>query len=253
MFKVEELTKRFGGVTALDRCTFALSAETITGIVGPNGAGKTTLFDVVTGFVAADSGSVYFKDRNITAFPPHVVARLGIARTFQLLRLYRDLSVIDNLLLARWTPALPLLMKALASPSRLFAAEERLRTECRLLLKRVGLLDKSSALAGELSYGQQKVLEIVRAMVADPELFLLDEPAAGLAPTMKQTVSSLIRGLKERGRTVLLIEHDLRFVRDLCDRVVVLDQGAPIFIGSPEALAEDSLVRERYLGKGAYL
>lgn len=253
MLKVQELTKRFGGVTALDRCTFTISPEMITGIVGPNGAGKTTLFDVVTGFVAADSGSVSFNDRHITALPPHAVARLGIARTFQLLRLYRDLSVMDNLLLARWSSALPLLMKTLVSPSRLFSAEARQRAECCVLLEQVGLLDKCSALAGELSYGQQKVLEIVRAMVANPELFLFDEPAAGLAPTMKRTVGGLIHGLKEQGKTVVLIEHDLRFVRDLCDQVVVLDQGAPIFIGSPAALAEDPLVRDRYLSRGAYL
>jgi len=253
MFRVEELTKRFNGIRALDRCTFAVSSNTITGIVGPNGAGKTTLFDVVTGFVAADTGSVYFRDRNIAGLPPHAVARLGVARTFQLLRLYRDLSVIDNLLLARWSVALPLLMKTLMSPSRLSSAEYQLRSECRLLLEQVGLIDKFSALAGELSYGQQKVLEIIRAMIANPVLFLFDEPAAGLDPSMKRAVGDLIRGLKEQGRTVILIEHDLGFVRDLCDQVVVLDQGAPIFIGNPEALPGDPLVRDRYLSKGAYL
>lgn len=253
MFRVEGLTKRFDGVRALERCTFSVSLNTITGVVGPNGAGKTTLFDIATGFAAADSGSVYFQDRNITGLPPHAVARLGIARTFQLLRLYRDLSVIDNLLLARWSAALPLLIKALVSPSCLFLAEDQLRAECRLLLKQVGLIDKFSTLAGELSYGQQKVLEIIRATIANPVLFLFDEPAAGLDPSMKQTVGSLIRGLKEQRKTVIFIEHDVRFVRDLCDQVVVLDQGTPIFIGNPEALPGDPLVRDRYLSKGAYL
>ena len=253
MFKVEELTKRFGGLRALNRCTFTVSANTITGIVGPNGAGKTTLFDVVTGFVTADAGAVYFQDKNITGLPPHAVARLGITRTFQLLRLYRDLSVIDNLLLAQWSSALPLLMKALLLPTRLSAAEDQLRAEGCLLLEKVGLIEKFSALAGELSYGQQKVLEIIRTIIANPVLFLFDEPAAGLDPVVKETVCGLIRGLKDQGKTVILIEHDLGFVRGLCDQVVVLDQGAPIFTGSPEALAGDPLVKDRYLSKGAYL
>jgi ABC-type branched-subunit amino acid transport system ATPase component len=254
MFRVEELTKRFGGLKALDRCTFTAPPNTITGIVGPNGAGKTTLFDVITGFITADAGSVYFQGRNITGLPPHTVARLGIVRTFQLLRLYRDLSVIDNLLLARWSPALPLLIKALLSRSHLFSAEERLRAECDLLLAKVGLLEKSSTPAGELSYGQQKMLEILRTMVANPVLFLFDEPTAGLDPATKETVSGLIRILKEQGRrTVILIEHDLGFVQNLCDQVVVLDQGAPIFTGPPEALAGDPLVKDRYLSKGKYL
>jgi ABC-type branched-subunit amino acid transport system ATPase component len=201
MFKVDGLTKRFDGIRALDRCTFTIPSNSITGIVGPNGAGKTTLFDIVTGFILADTGSVYFQDKNITGLPTHIVARLGIVRTFQLLRLYRDLSVIDNLLLARWSPALPLLMKALISPSLLALAEDQLHNECRLLLEQVGLIDKFSALAGELSYGQQKVLEIVRAIVTDSVLFLFDEPAAGLDPSIKQIVSSLIRRLKEEKRT----------------------------------------------------
>lgn len=253
MFKVDGITKRYDGIRALERCTFSVPTNSITGIVGPNGSGKTTLFDVVTGFVEADAGSVYFQDKDITGLPPHVVSRLGIVRTFQLLRLYRDLSVIDNLLLARWSPALPLLMKALVSPSLLVSAEDQLSAESRLLLKQVGLIDKFSVLAGELSYGQQKILEIIRAILSDSVLFLLDEPAAGLDPSVKKTVISLVRGLKERKRTVILIEHDLGFVLDLCDHVVVLDQGRPIFIGGPKALLGDPLVKDMYISKGAYL
>ena len=253
MFKVEGLTKWFGGIRALDRCSFTVPANTVTAIIGPNGAGKTTLFDIVNGFISADAGCVYFRDIDISGLQPHAVARLGIVRTFQLIRLYRDLSVIDNLLLSRWSSAIPLLMKTLFSLSRNLSAKNQLIAEMRLLLEKVGLVDKLFSMAGELSYGQQKVLEIVRAIVADPILFLFDEPAAGLDSSIKLTVTNLIRGLKERKKTVILIEHDLGFVRDLCDKVVVLDQGAPIFIGSPEDLAGDPHVKDRYLSRGAYL
>jgi ABC-type branched-subunit amino acid transport system ATPase component len=253
MLKVEGLTKWFGGVSALEKCSFTVSENTITAIVGPNGSGKTTLFDIVNGFISADVGRVYFRDRDISGLPPHAVARLGIARTFQLIRLYRELSVIDNLLLARWSSSIPLLIKTLISYSSNLSLENRLIAEMRQLIEKVGLIDKRFSMAGELSFGQQKVLEIIRAILADPILFLFDEPAAGLDSSIKLTVTNLIRGLKAQKKTVILIEHDLGFVRDLCDEVVVLDQGAPIFIGRPESLAGDPYVKERYLSRGAYL
>jgi branched-chain amino acid transport system permease protein len=144
-------------------------------------------------------------------------------------------------------------MKILGSPSRLRSAEEQLRSEGGLLIEQVSLGDKLDALAGELSYGQQKVLEIIRAILANPSLLLFDEPAAGLDLSIKKVVAGLIHDLKEKGKTVVLIEHDLGFVRSICDQVVVLDQGAPIFIGKPEDLAGDPLVKERYLSEGAYM
>jgi branched-chain amino acid transport system ATP-binding protein len=253
MLRVEGLTKWFGGVRALDRCSFAVSPNTITAIIGPNGAGKTTLFDIVNGFISSDAGRVYFREMDISGLPPHAVARLGIARTFQLVRLYKDLSVVDNLLLSRWSSAIPLLIKSLLSLSGNLSVENRFIGKIRPLIEKVGLIDKRYSMAGELSYGQQKVLEIARAIVADPILFLFDEPAAGLDSSVKLNVMNLMRSLKKGEKTVILIEHDLGFVRELCDEVVVLDQGAPIFIGKPESLSGDPRVREKYLSRGAYL
>lgn len=249
MFEVQDLTKRFNGNLALDHCTFAVPRNTITGLIGPNGAGKTTLFDVVTGLVSPDAGSVYLDGRNITKLPAHTVARLGVARTFQLLRLYRDLTVLDNLLVARWRPAVPLLAEALLWPGRLASEEDRLRAECHGLLQRVKLETQLGSVAGNLSYGQQKVVEIVRAMSACPVLLLLDEPAAGLDTSMKRVVADLIRHLKKQGKTVILVEHDLGFVLELCEQVVVLDRGSVIFTGNPEDVRLDPHVRERYLSR----
>ena len=214
ILKINNLEKAFGGVKAVNNCTFEVKKNTITGLIGPNGAGKTTVFNLISGIIKADKGSVKFNKTELINKKPHLIAREGISRTFQLSRLFNNMTIKDNLLLAG-------------------ADSEKQMQEALKLVHVKQPLDK---LAGELSYGQQKLLEIARSMMHNQELIMLDEPTAGVNPKVRQELKEILKKKKKQGKTILLIEHDMDFVMDICDEIIVLNQGTVLKIGKPEII-----------------
>jgi branched-chain amino acid transport system ATP-binding protein len=258
------LTRRFGGVTAVDAMDLDVAAGELVSIIGPNGAGKTTLFNLVTGLDRSGTGEVRLDRQIITGFSPERLASLGLARTFQLGRVFGNLSVMDNVLIGAHTrlsavkPAVPLigplleLGLALLRPPPVGTEEARLRKEARDILARFGdrLLPRIDQPAYSLSYANRRRLEIARALALKPRLLLLDEPTAGMNPNETAEMQALIAGLKAEGLTILLIEHKLDMVMRLSDRVVVMDEGSKIAEGTGEQVRTDAKVVEAYLGHG---
>jgi ABC-type branched-subunit amino acid transport system ATPase component len=235
------LTKEFGGVRAVNELTISIPKGKITGVIGPNGSGKTTLTNVLTGLHTIDGGSVSIAGAiERTRIQPHEVFSAGITRPFQNVRLFEQVSVLDNVLVA------------LTRRSVFGALFERDRKEhaerARAVLERVGLLDKKDAYAAQLSYGQRKLLEIARALATDGEIILFDEPYAGLFPEMVKLVSGIMRELREKGKTIVLIEHDMALIRELCDHVIVMDAGKLLAEGTPTDVLSNKAVIEAYLG-----
>jgi len=245
--EIDGLEKRFGGVRALAGFSCAMNQGEILGLIGPNGAGKTTFFNVVTGFLRPDGGSIVYKGRPLIGLPPHKVARIGITRTFQILRLIRRLSVIENVLLAFPSQSGERLRNVFFRPGVCRRQENENRTAADALLAEVGLAEKCEDPAEALSYGQQKLLSLVCCLAAKAELLLLDEPVAGIAPEMREKILGIIRDLPARGKSVILIEHDLDAVRQTCDRVVFMDAGAKVSEGTPEEIRNDPKVIEAYI------
>ena len=228
---VEGLRKSFGGVAAVNGVSFALEAGRIYGLIGPNGSGKTTLFNCITGLERLDAGRVTFKGERIDGLKPWVIAQKGIGRTFQVIRVFPELSALENLLVV----------------TRGSLAGARARAlELLAFVKLEGLRDEY---AGNLSYGQQKLVEFVRVLMRDPALILLDEPAAGVNPTLLNDLLDAVRRLRDRGKTILLVEHDMKVVMGLCERVFVLDHGEKIAEGPPGAIQTDERVIEAYFGR----
>jgi len=250
--EVRGLTRRFGGLVAVDDVSFAVREGEIFGLIGPNGAGKTTLFNLVTGLTPPSAGALLHRGDDITGSPPHVVAQRGIARTFQNIRLFTNLSALGNVMIGRHIHTRSgLLPGVLGFPSSR-AEEAAVRERALELLDLVGLRDRAHVRAGSFPYGDQRRLEIARALALEPRVLLLDEPAAGLNTNEKAGLSRFVHELRDRfDLTVLLIEHHVPLVMGLCDRIAVLEFGRLIAIGDPAAVRSDPAVVEAYLGEEA--
>ena len=249
LLEVRALTKRFLGVTAVDAVHLAVERGELVSLIGPNGSGKTTLFNCVTGYLAADGGRVLFRGRDVTNVPPHRVARLGIARTFQQVSVFPRLSALDNLLVFLQQHQEEHLLARLLRTRRLRQLEVEAIERAHRLLDLVGLGDRAATAAGALSYGQRKLLAFAAALMPDPELILLDEPAAAVNPTMINQMKQHIVALHRQGKTVLLVEHNMDVVMDISQRIVVLDYGQKIAEGTPERIRRDPRVIEAYFGR----
>ena len=239
-FGTRSLRREFGGVVALQDASFEIAQGDITGLIGPNGSGKTTLFNLITGMIPTHAGEILFRDRNIAGLRPHRIARLGIGRTFQVTRVFGRMTALENMLVGVGR-------RGFAELTRSAVRGEEVDRALRWLA-RVGLERHSAQQAWRLSYGQQKLLEFAGVMMLEPELILLDEPAGGVNPVMIERMATLIRELNGEGHTFLVVEHNMEFVMNLCDQVVVLDRGSPLVSGPPEEVRNDRRVLEAYLG-----
>jgi branched-chain amino acid transport system ATP-binding protein len=248
LLQAENVGKHFGGVQALCEVSFDIRAGEIYGLIGPNGAGKTTLFNVLTGFAAPDAGRIVFAGQTIDGLKPNAIARLGIARTFQNIRLFANLPALENVMIGRHARTRAGVAAAVFRTPAQRAEEAAIHARARELLEYVGIGARADALAKNLSYGDQRRLEIARALATEPRLLALDEPAAGMNATETRALSALLERIRADGVTLFLIEHDMRLVMGACDRVLVLDFGRRIAEGAPREVQHDPAVVAAYLG-----
>ena len=242
VLRTENLTKRFGGLTAVDNLSISIPRGRIHAIIGPNGAGKTTFFNLVTGMLSPSSGRIFFRDSDITGRRPHVISRMGIKRTLQVKSVFPDLSVADNLWITRQA------RNRFLNPFRTAASDRETRSRVERTLEQIGLSSLAARSAGTLSYGDVAMLEIGMAVISEPSLLLLDEPTCGMSPAETSRAVAKIRDLA-RAIDIVIIEHDMDVVFGIADDITVLAQGAILASGSPAAIADDERVREAYLGR----
>ncbi len=231
IIEVRDVTKHFGGVTAVNRCSLALEVGRIFSLIGPNGSGKTTLFNLITGVERCDEGEIHFKGERITGLPPHQITRKGVGRTFQIIRIFPEMTALENLLVV----------------TRGDWGESRRRAVDLLTFVKLDRLQ--GEYAGNLSYGQQKLLEFVRVLMTDPDLILLDEPAAGINRTLLNDLLEAIRDLRAQGKTIFIVEHDMKVVMGLSEKIFVLDYGEKIAEGPPGVIQANERVIEAYFGR----
>jgi len=231
ILEAKNITKQFGGIVALNDLSLSVARNNIVGLIGPNGSGKTTFINLVTGFYETDHGNFFFNGERINGRRPHEISGLGIGRTFQETRVFRKMTVIENVLVA--------------SPHR---RGRQSMEKARDLLKFVELFDLKNEYSGKLSYGQQKLLEFVRVLMLDPELILLDEPTAGIAPVLIEKLLKYFRELRDQGKTLIIVEHNVPVINDICEKAIVLDHGQKIAEGTPEEIQHNKIVQEAYLG-----
>jgi len=250
LLSLQGVTRRYGGLVAVDAIDLEVPEGGITAVIGPNGAGKTTLFNLISGFQAPTAGRIVFGGDDITARPPEQIAASGLVRTFQLVQLFQNLSVLENIQVGCHLHTGGGVFSALMRSRGTRQTEREVEARARELLYFVGLEGAANAEASALAYGQQRLLEIARALAAKPKLLLLDEPAAGLSADESKRLSAAIRAIGGRGTTVLLIEHDMKLVMNTADTVAVLDFGRKIAEGAPSAVRENPAVIAAYLGVG---
>jgi neutral amino acid transport system ATP-binding protein len=234
------ISRRFGGIQAVQDCNISVQSGSITGLIGPNGSGKTTLFNLITGVYSPDEGNAYFNEQRITKLPPSKICHAGLSRTFQITRLFWEMTVLENMIV----PIRQVGLSSLLGPNMFLEEIERAMG----LLERVGLTHLKDEPARKLSFGQQKLLEFAAILMADPVMVMLDEPAGGVNPTMIRFIMNLIQELNQDGVTFLVVEHNMGVVMELCNHVIVLDQGTKLAEGSPEEIQTNPAVLDAYLG-----
>ena len=248
ILQLKNVTKRFGGLKAVDGVSFNLTKGIITSLIGPNGAGKTTIFNLISGFIRPDNGSIYYNGTRIDNLSPWEIAELGVGRLFQEVRVFNRLTVLENVLLARKRQPGENPLASLFLRNRSLGFEEKNLEGAKKWIEFVGLKQKANSLAEDLSYGQQKLLAIARLLAGNSDLLLLDEPTAGVHPVMAKSILKVIRDLVNEGKTAIVIEHNMRVVADISDWIYLLNEGKIVTFGKPQEVLDDPVLKEVYLG-----